>query len=658
MPRYTINIRKDSEQHAKLKKMIESRIRLGLDEQETQHQKWREAEERTLAYLPEQSMDTRRRHRRVEKGETSYTTIQIPYSYGILMSAHTYWTSVFFARSPIHQFMGRHGEAEQQTQALEALIGYQVEVGEFLGPYYIWLYDAGKYGCGVIGEYWDRKKLHYGSLVEVTDPLTGEMSIYQTTQELEGYVGNCVFNVSPWDFVPDPRMAVKNFQKGEFCAYRVRMPWNRVVERVEAGYYVKEQVEYLKNRQPVDISRGQMSDILYRPQFDKSLYGYWGDNEGKHPAGFVGFEFYVELIPSEWGVGKTTYPQKWCFTISDDYNVILGATPMGYVHCKFPFSVAEMEVEGYGLYARGVPEIMLPIQNTVDWLINSHFYNVRSSLNNQFIVDPSKLVVKDVQNSGPGFVWRLRPEAYGTDIKNMFMQVPIQDITRSHMSDFQAMLGIGERTLGVNDQIMGSLNTGSARKTATEVRTTTGFGVNRQKTITEYVSATGMASHAQRLVQNSQQFYDATAKLKRVGNLALEAGERFLNVAPEDIQGFFDFVPVDGTMPVDRMAQANLWKELMGSLRMMPPQVAMSYDWGRIFAWVATLAGLKNISQFKIQMLPDQVLQSQAAAGNVIPLPTRAGGPSLSPVTPGNAASTQAGLNALPPGGENAGPAY
>jgi hypothetical protein len=220
------------------------------------------------------------------------------------------------------------------------------------------------------------------------------------------------------------------------------------------------------------------------------------------------------------------------------------------------------------------------------------------------------------------------------------------------MSDFQAMLGIGERTLGVNDQIMGSLNTGSARKTATEVRTTTGFGVNRQKTITEYMSATGMAPHAQRLVQNSQQFYDAGAKMRRVGNLALEAGERFLNVQPDDIQGFFDFVPVDGTLPIDRMAQANLWKELMGSLRMMPPQVAMGYDWTRIFAWVATLAGLKNISQFKVQMVPDAQLAAQAQQGNVIPLrPPQGGGlPSLAPVTPGNAASTAAGLNAL--GGE------
>jgi hypothetical protein len=665
MPRYSIDIRKGSPLHQLLVKRLQSRVQMGLEEQETKHQKWREAEERTLAFMPESENDQLRRFRRINRGEPIYTTIQIPYSYGILMSAHTYWTSVFFARSPVHQFMGRHGEAEQQTQALEALIGYQTEVGEFLGPYYIWLYDAGKYGAGVIGEYWEQRKLHYGSLVEIQDPISGEMQVYQTTQEMVGYTGNSVFNVSIWDFIHDPRVPLKRFQDGEFCAYRCRIGWNRLVERMDAGYYVKEQVAQLRGKMPIDRTRGEVSDQLYRPQFDKQLYGYWGDAEGKHPAGFVGWEVYVTLVPSEWDLGKTTYPQKWCFTISEDYEIILGATPMGYVHCRYPFSVAEMEVEGYGLFTRGIPEIMLPIQNTVDWLINTHFYNVRASLNNQFIVDPSKLVIKDIKNSGPGFVWRLRPEAYGTDITKMFMQVPIQDITRSHLADFQTMLGIGERTLGVNDQIMGSLNTGSSRKTATEVRTTTGFGVNRQKTITEYMSATAFAPHAQRLVQNSQQFYDAQAKLRRVGNLALEAGQQFLNVSPDDIQGFFDFVPVDGTLPIDRMAQANLWKEMMGSLRMMPPQVAMQYDWVRIFAWVASLAGLKNISQFRVQMVPDQMLQQQAAQGNVVPLRPPQGGagaaPSLAPVTPGNAASTAAGLNAMPGmGGEEPsfGPAY
>jgi hypothetical protein len=181
------------------------------------------------------------------------------------------------------------------------------------------------------------------------------------------------------------------------------------------------------------------------------------------------------------------------------------------------------------------------------------------------------------------------------------------------------MQAIGERTLGVNDQIMGAMPSGG-RKTATEVRTSTGFGVNRLKTTSEYMSATGFSEHAAKLVSNSQQYYDIVKKFRIVGTLAQEAGVKFLLVTPDAIAGQYDFVPVDGTLPIDRYAQANLWKELLAAMSQVP-QVMLQYDLGRIFAWVATIAGLKNINQFKIQVMPDQELQQQAGLGNVVPLP-------------------------------------
>lgn len=630
--------------HAFLKSRLENRWNLARKGQQKYHDRWIKAENTTLAYLPETEQDVFRRNER-GKGHPKYTTIMIPYSYGMLMSAHTYWTSVFFARNPIHQFQGRHGEAEMQVMALEALVAYQVEVGNMTQPYYIWLYDSGKYGHGVLCNYWCKETLQYGQLVEMPDPVSGEVKTYQATSEVPGYQGTRVFNVSPWDFFPDPRVSLKQFQRGEFCIRRFELGWNEIIRRVKEGYY-NENVKELKGHVNSRRWREAQSQLEW-PEFNlTSVQGL--ENESKHASGASLLEFYVDLIPSEWRLGDgLNFPQKWCFTCTEDMTIIIGATPLGYAHCQFPFDILECEVEGYGMYTRGVPEIMTGMQDTIDWLINTHFFNVRAALNNQFIVDPSKLVIKDVQNSGPGFLWRLRPEAYGTDISKMFTQVPVQDVTRSNISDFQTMLGIGERTLGVNDQIMGALSTGSGRKTATEVRTTTSFGINRMKTICEYMSAAGFSPHAQKLVQNSQQFYDASQKLRRVGSLAMDAGEAFLDVSPEDVAGAFDFVPVDGTLPIDRMAQANLWKELMAGAQRMPPQVLMQYDWGRIFAWVAVIAGLKNINQFRVQMQPDQMLQQQAAAGNVIPMQPPAGRGRGNPAVGRPDSATQAGINAL-----------
>lgn len=638
----TLRIDKDSPLHKKLCAMIRSRVNLAQRDQTQQHEKWRRAEEVVGAYVHETEVDNIRRNRR-DNGEPVYTTIQIPYSYAMLMSAHTYQTSVFFARQPVHAYSGRHGETEMQIQALEALISYQTDIGAHLGPYYVWFYDAGKYGVGILGEYWENEIVEYGQLVEMPDPVTGKNSLYQATQRLRGYSGTKLYNVSPFDFWHDPRVAMKNYQSGEFCFVLKRMLWNDVMARMTAGYFMN--TDKIKDHASTKAT-DDGSAAITRPQWSTFELNSDDDRQGsnkaaKHPAAVFAYEFYVNLIPNEWGVGPEKYPQKWCFTITEDFGLIIGASPLGYMHCKFPFQIMENEVEGYATFARGIPEIVEPIQQTMDWLVNSHFYNVRAALNNQFIIDPSKLVLGDVEAGDPGFVWRLRPEAFGTDIDKIFRQVPVQDVTRSHFTDMQQMFQYGERALGINEQIMGVLNTGG-RKTATEVRQAAGFGVNRMKTVTEYQSATAFAPHSQRLVQNSQQFYEGGMKLKIVGDLALAAGPSFLMVRPEDITGFFSFVPVDGTLPIDRMAQANLWKDMMAQVTRMPPQVAMSFDWMKIFSWVGSLAGLKNINQFKIQVVPDGMMGNQVQQGNVVPFPGPSG-------VPGANSSTQTGNNAMLP---------
>jgi len=636
MPSMTLKIDPKSELHKKLVARISSRVTLAKEAHSDRHDKWRKAEETTLAYLPEVEMDAARKHKR-EQGEPKYTTIQIPYSYATLMSAHTYWTSTFFARSPVHQYAGRHGESEMQVQALEALIAYQVEVGEMMAPYYIWLYDVGKYGQGVLGHYWDQEIIHYGSILEYENPTTGAIEVLQSTEEVLGYEGNKVYNISPYDFMHDPRVTLAQFQKGEFCCSRRRMGWADIIRREKAGYFTN--LELLKEHCGADSQTSDGSSELKRPDFSKKLL--MDDEKSSHPAGGIFWEVYIEVIPSEWGLGKTDYPQKWCFTITEDLQLIVGASPLGYIHGKFPFDVLEMEIEGYGIHNRGIPEILEGVQNTMDWLINSHFFNVRAALNNQFIIDPSKLVASDAQNGEPGFIWRLRPEAYGEDIRKFFHQIPVTDVTRGHFTELNNMMSVGEKVLGVNDQIMGGLNAGG-RKTATEIRTSSGFGTNRLKTIAEYMSHSAFAPHSQKLVQSSQQYYDMSGKLRIVGDLAQDAGPAFTNVTPELIAGFYSFVPIDGSLPVDRMAQANLWKEIFAGLRNMPPQIAQGYDWAKMFGWMASLAGLKNIHQFKVQVVPDAQLQGQAQAGNVIPMI-----PGGSGVSPGNSASNAVGLPQL-----------
>ena len=584
------------------------------------HDKWIKDEEAALAYLPEKDIDAARRLKREVKGEPQYTTIQIPYSYAVLMSMHTYWTTVFMGRDPVFQFSGRHGESQQQVQAMEALIAYQLQVGKMLVPLYLWLMDAGKYGIGILGTYWENETATIAAIEEREEIYlgiipTGKMKKVKTSRQVKGYEGNKLYNVRPFDFFPDPRLPLYRFQEGEFCAVRVELGWNTLLKRSEQGYYVNTD-RVMTPGGDLENTAGRIDGSSQLKLPSPSNYFFDGDkNTGKKKAEIVpAYECAIDLVPDRWGLGTGKMPEKWVFTVTEDYQTVLGAQPLGANHNRFPWDVLELEPEGYSLAKRGVPEILLPVQNTVDWLLNSHFYNVRKTLNNQFVTDPSRVVMRDFIDSAAGGVIRLKPSAYGTDTRTVVSQLPVVDVTTGHLRDLDVMLGFGQRTLGVSDQVMGMINQ-QGRRTAQEVRTSSTFGINRLKTNAEYFSAMGWSTLAQMLVQNSQQYYDTELKLKIVGDLAIGAGQQFIDVNPDMITGFYDFVPVDGTLPIDRFAQANMWRELFAQISKIP-EIMAQYNIGRIFEWVAQLAGLKNITQFKLQVLPPGI----APPPNVVPI--------------------------------------
>ncbi len=624
MPSLSRKIPHQSETERFIIQELRRRVKLWEGGTTTKRSKWREAEEKVLAYLPERDVDSVRRASR-EGGLPQYTTIQIPYSYAVVMASHTYLTSVFMGRNPIFQYDGLHGETQQQTQAIEALVAYQVQVGQMMPYLYTWLYDALKYGDGILGIWWDEKIdvvsqiIQQDTIDEFTGLPTGKMEKLQLSQPVRSYAGNRVYNVEPQSFMWDTRVPMREFQRGEFAGEKRKVSWAEIVRMKTKGYYMNtECIPYSKSGYEYSIAE-EGSSQLERPEVFSQIPGEISGTELGHPMQVELYQIAVEIIPREWRLADSDYPEKWVFTFTTDYRVLIGAQPLGALHCKFPYAVIPLEPEGYGLTTRGLPEVLEPVQNTIDWLVNTHFYNVRASLNDRWIVDPSRVVMKDVLDPLPGKMIRLRPEAYGTDPRLSIAQFPATNVTQNHVAnDLPMMFGIGERVGGVNDQIMGMLDTGG-RKTATEVRTSTSFGINRLKTQAEFASACGWDPLSQMLVANTQQYYDMDLKFKIAGDLLMDAGAGFIQVRPEDIAGSYQFISVDGTLPIDRNAQVQLWQQMMPTLIQMQGLPGMQYDIGGIFSWVAKLAGLKNISQFKIQVMPDQQLQQNAQMGSSIP---------------------------------------
>ena len=633
-------IKRDSSLHQMLVEQISDRLLLSSREMEHYHPQWDRAEECFVAYLPTTEDDRIRKSKRDNEGKPQYTTIKIPYSYAALMTAHTYYSTIFMGRDPIFQMQGRHGEAQTAEQCVEALLAYQMSVGQNMVPLYIWLLDVGKYGLGVIGRTWHEEIITTSSWVEGPRMALGVPIPFSTKKRLEvqqvpGYVGNKLFNIRPYDWYPDPRKPIWKFQEGEFCGRYVELSWHEFEQGVRDGVYFNRE-EILNTRPGIETAgqlfRSRGSSKVGKLPNENGFAQIYGGKTGEvdPPLIIPCYEFFWKIVPNQFPGLKSNVdvPEMWVFTLAAG-DLIIGAQPTGELSGRFPFEAMEYEPDGYNLVPRGMLETITPLNDVLDWLINTHFYNVRATLNNQLIVDPSMLVMKDFEQSGPGKLIRLKPAAYGRDTRLAVNQLAVSDVTRTHIADTSIIMDLLQRVPGVTDNIQGMMPEGG-RITATQSRISTSFGVNRLKTNSEFFSAMGFAPLAQGLLQSTQQSYDLERQYRIVGDLA-QYGEKYLHVGPMDIAGFFDFVAVDGTMPIDRYAMATLWQGLLAQVAQFP-QIMASWDIPKIFGYVASLGGIKNLNSFKIQVVPDEIMEQEEQAGNVVPMKTpMPGAPTVQP---------------------------
>jgi hypothetical protein len=436
---------------------------------------------------------------------------------------------------------------------------------------------------------------------------------------VRGYTGNRIYNIRPYDFLPDPAVSLANFQRGEFCARRAWSGWHEIIARRDEY----QNLEHLRRGAGAggEIFQASVAESDRMPDASDAA------EKRKNPNLVESYDVNVRLVPSEWGIADSDRIEHWMFTLSAKEYVVMRARSFDALHDQFPYFVSMNEVDGYAVAVRGVLELTKSLNEGLSWLLNSHMFNVRKSLNDQLVLDPSRVEAKDLREGGPGRLIRLKPTAYGTDVRTVLQQIPVMDVTQTHLRDMQILEDFIQRVAGPTDNVMGMLHPGG-RKTATEVRTASSFSVNRLRTFCEWNSALAWAPLAQVLLQNTQQNYDEQ-RMFRIAGDAMRPNARFRMVSPDDIFGFYDFIPVDGSLPMDKYALANLWRQTLADLTKLP-QIAAGFDIAGIFGWMSRLAGLKNIDQFRIQVMPPGQAQLQAGMGNLVPAGQGKGMPDVS----------------------------
>ncbi|QGH73568.1 MAG: head to tail joining protein [Siphoviridae sp. ct7UA22] len=561
---------------------------------------WEDAEKMNQSYLPKADAE---RRAKASQEEQSFTKIVIPYAYAMQMAAHTYLCSVFLSRDPVFQYEGKTGQGQDQTTMVEALIKHNVTSGDLTPALFFALYDLCQYGVCCVGSMWADEKIAitmYGSeplvVNGVADP--ENMTETETILEEQGYKGNKLYNVKPKELIVDPSVGFARFQDGDFFGRRVQISQEDFERKVAEGIYFDVDVPAAQDKDPgVYGDNPALSETTGKVSLEipvrKDFYNLW--------------EIYARIVPANWGLGKNTRPEVWVFTIASG-KVCVGANPAGYLHAKYPFDIGTLEFDGYTLSSRGYPEIGGPINGVMNWLINSHMYNVSKAVNNEFLYDPSVVNQADFLDPRPGKRIRIKPAGYGRDVRTFIHQFNQYDMTRTNLQDLQFMEEIFQRVFGINEQMLGVMG-GGGRKTATEVRSSSGFALNRMKVLTEFVSAQFFAPLSKKLLKNALQLYTQEDKFIITKDKTVQP----YTVA--DIVGDFDFAPADGSLPVDRFAQVALYKEVLMATQQLP-QIAGRYDVATLFSFICKLAGIKNMESFEI--MDTAQVQKEAMLGNLV----------------------------------------
>lgn len=620
-------LRPGTDAHQKVLDYLKTRLELSEKKMSQFYPRWRANERKNQAYIQlpdyEQIMEAMNNEGKAPK----IVSIQVPYMFATISTIVTYLLHAFCGRKPMLTVNSQRGDAVQAAMRMEEVLQYNNDHTNLIHTLFHFFNSTQIYGVGVMRTAWKNQYSLRTKIIKPPSMLGGAMSwigvgsqAKRVRQQELVYSGNEVFFVDPFMFFPDPRVPMSDVrQKGEFVFWREFVGKHSVLKMEADGIF--KWVNYAgKLPQALKFSGGDTGES------DRSLRAKGQGHPGQEdPAEVKTYQLdqgTVEIVPAELGLGEGRRPEKWLFTIANKTQIIQ-AQPFEHDHDEHPIVCGEPYSTGPGFGHLGMSDLLGPIQDAISWLMNSHIYNVRASLNNIFVVDPSMIEMADLKNPEPGLMIRLKRQALGMDVRAALQQLQVADVTKSHVQDMQLFMEIGERLSAVTSNLMGIQDPGG-RKTATEIRVSGDSAGSRLSAQTRILSAQAIVPLARQESLNIQQFMDPNFAFTLLG----QKGDQ-LTITGEQLVGDFNFPVHDGTLPLDKVAMLDVWKEiLLGVAQDM--QLRSQFDITAIFEFVAQLGGAKNIEQFKIQMTPDQQIAEAVAGGNVVPLP-QLGGPNDGP---------------------------
>lgn len=593
-------LRPDSELLRATLTKLDAMFKFSQDEMKKHYSRWRFNEEKVQAYTSLNDYERLISQGALDRGALppEPMSVIVPYTYATLHAAATFVASVLLGRKPIFPLMATRGTQVDRARYMEQALQSNLDASRGYETLWQHIWDSMLYGFGTNRVVWEEREGPTIRWVQGRRELSTELK----------FAGNVISPIDPYAFYPDPRVPIHQCnQRGDFIFTEMSISETVLRDMDKEG-----QLAWVKETLGKAGPSNRFAQTDPNEESNRRVkLGIRGEGLIA-PANVIGFrklrEGTVRLVPKDWKLGDSDRSELWKFTWIKGCGV-MQAEPLGMVHNQHPYVSSEPTSLGHDFMSLSMADQIGTFQDILSWLVSSRMENVRSSISNQFIVDPARVEINDIRSSSIGRIIRLKQAAMGLPVQEAIQQLVVQDVTQGHLADIQTMRILADTITGVNDNMRGIQNPG-ARRSATEARMSMQAGASRLSQLAVRTSAQGFHPMVQQMIMNIQQFMPDEMWMEVTGD------DGKLNsqlMTPDILVGDFNYQISDGTLPFDKTALVEVWKEILLGVA-QDPELRSQWELGKIFEYTAELGGAKNIDSFKRQPPQGMPMQAGAAA--------------------------------------------
>uniref|UniRef100_A0A6M3JCN8 Uncharacterized protein n=2 Tax=viral metagenome TaxID=1070528 RepID=A0A6M3JCN8_9ZZZZ len=615
-----LNLKPGSELHELIKNRVLERARASANIISSRFSAWNDIDHKMTAYidLTQKEEDLKSDDKRKP------VSIVFPYSYAIMETVLSYLITAFL-QEPVFRYEGASPEDILGAMLLELVVLSQCNKGKIGLPLHTNFRDAICYGMGVAAPMW-KVRMARKTVKRRTNSsfmsFFGREEFTKFEQEVVAFEGNELVNIDPYKYLPDPNVPVHKVQDGEFVGWLDTDSYMNLLadEKMDEDLFNVKYVKHVLNRHTSIYSTDQ-SGRQTRVGSPSSLR----DTTVTHPVDQI--YMYVKLIPKEWKLSESEYPEKWMFVLAAD-EVVIKAKSLGLDHDMFPIAVAAPDFDGYSPTPISRMEMQYGLQEVLDFLFNTHIANVRKAINDMFVVDPYLVNINDLRDPAPGKLIRLRRPAWGRGVDKVVQQLSVQDITRANIADSSFIVQWMQKIGAADESMMGSLRQGGPeRLTSSEFQGTRTGAISRLERIAKVIGLQFMQDIAYMYASHTQQLMTEETYQKITGrwqqDLRVLYGSPRVKISPFDILIDYDVMVRDGSIPGGNFNEVwiQLFKIISGT-----PELIQQFDTVKIFKHIALSLGAKNVEEFVRQknsparVMPDDQIEEQTRQGNLLPM--------------------------------------